>query len=73
MNQLALPNLYLICSRKESQDAFEKFFSLLEYTIDRGSAIPEGDTIGGDENEKIPVRYVKCPAGGEELVWQVEF
>jgi len=73
MNQLALPNLYLICSRKESQDAFEKFFSLLEYTIDRGSAIPEGDTIGSDENEKIPVRYVKCPAGGKELVWQVEF
>lgn len=71
MSQFALPDLYLICKKEDRGEALEMFYDLLTYQIKRGSALPEGDTIGRGEDQRIPVAYVESPAGTGEAVWKV--
>lgn len=73
MEQLALPDLYLICDSDEAGSYFERVFDLLSYIAVRGEAIPAGDTIGSTDKEKILVEYVKSPADSEKIVWKVVF
>ncbi|MEM1443381.1 MAG: DUF4261 domain-containing protein [Verrucomicrobiota bacterium] len=72
MKQFALPDLYLISQPGEAGEALGRCYDLLAYVISRGEPIPEGDTIGADETEKIPVNYTKSPADNGEIVWKVE-
>ena len=73
MNQLGLPDLYLVCNTDEAGSYFERFFDLLAYIADRGEAIPSGDTIGATEDDRILVEYVKSPADNEKVVWKITF
>ncbi|MBD5782327.1 DUF4261 domain-containing protein [Pelagicoccus sp. NFK12] len=72
MNQLGLPELYLVFPQDETSVAVERFFDLLSYVAQRGEAIPAGDTIGASESQRIPVRYVKSPAGDKTTVWKID-
>lgn len=72
MHQLALPNLYLTCKIEEASEAMGRFYDLLAYVADRGEAIPNGDTIGISEEEKIKVEYCKSPADKKEVVMKVD-
>jgi hypothetical protein len=72
MNQLGLPDLYLVFRKEQPSDALERFYDLLAYLAKRGEAIPAGDTIGATAEERIPVRYVKSPADARATVWRVE-
>lgn len=72
MNQLGLPDLYLVFRKEQPSDALERFYDLLAYLAKRGEAIPAGDTIGATAEERIPVRYVKSPADAQATVWRVE-
>jgi len=73
MGQLALPDLYFVCDLQQAGDAMGRFFDLLAYVASRGEAIPDGDTIGASEQERIPVKYVQSPADSSKVVWRVEF
>ena len=70
MKQLDLPDLWLIAP-KESQP-LPWLFDLLSYVANRGEALPDGDTIGRTEEEKIPVRYVKSPVDESTTVCRIE-
>lgn len=72
MNQLALPDLYLICDARAAGEAMGRMFDLLAYIASRREAIPAGDTIGATAEEKIRVHYVKSPADPKQIVWKVE-
>lgn len=73
MSQLNLPDLLCVGSSAELGDLMERFFSLLAYVAGRGAPIPDGDTIGASEQERIPVNYVPSPIDPESSVWRVEF
>jgi hypothetical protein len=73
MQQLDLPDLLLVVPKSTSGgDAFATFFDLLTYVAKRGSAPPEGDTVGRTAEERWPVRYVPSPIDAKEKVWRVE-
>ena len=61
MKQLNLPDLLLIAPKSAGNSALEPFFTFLAYVADRGEPLPEGDTIGRSETEKLPVQYVPSP------------
>lgn len=73
MNQLGLPDLYLVCNASEGGTYIGRFFDLLAYIADRGEAIPAGDTIGATEDERILVEYVKSPADNKKAVLKIKF
>lgn len=72
MSQLGLPDLCLSAPREMGGDALGMFFDLLAYIADRGEAIPAGDTIGGSEDQRIPVRYIKSPARDGSIVCAID-
>jgi hypothetical protein len=73
MSQLALPDLELTVPRSsDSGDAVDLLFDFLNYTITRGAAIPEGDTVGRSAEERLKVRYVRSPVDPEKKVWRVD-
>lgn len=70
MKQLELPDLWLIAPRES--EPLEWFFNLLSYVASEGEPIPDGDTIGRTEDEKIPVRYVPSPIDDTTKVARIE-
>lgn len=70
MRQLALPDL-LLRSPTIGGEALGFFFDLLAYVVNRGKKLPEGDTVGRDEKEKLKVKYVKSPIDPKARVWSV--
>jgi hypothetical protein len=72
MHQLDLPDLLLIAPRSAGGEALETFFDLLAYVAERGSALPDGDTVGRNPGERLPVLYVPSPVDANTKVWRVE-
>jgi hypothetical protein len=61
MGQLELPDLLLVAPAAMGNEALGFFFDLLAYVAARGTKIPEGETVGRDESEKLTVHYVPSP------------
>lgn len=61
MGQLDLPDLLLVTPASMGNEALGFFFDLLAYVASRGTRIPEGETVGRDETEKLTVHYVPSP------------
>jgi hypothetical protein len=72
MKQLGLPDLLLTAPKANTGTAFETFFDLLAYVADLGKPLPDGDTVGRSDNERLPVRYVPSPIKPSERVWRVD-
>jgi len=72
MNAFGLPDLLLVVPRAQADEAVQRLFDLLSYAIDRGAALPEGDTVGPSEKERWPVHYVPSPVDPRGKVWRVE-
>lgn len=72
MKQLDLPELLLIAPKSSGNSALEPFFTFLSYVANRGEPVPEGDTIGRSETEKLRVQYVPSPLDRKTKVWRVE-
>lgn len=72
MEQLDLPNLLLVGPRSEANHAVETFFDLLVFAVNRGGPIPDGDTVGRTEEEKLTVDYVPSPIDSSKQVWRVK-
>ncbi|MBE2250802.1 MAG: DUF4261 domain-containing protein [Myxococcus sp.] len=61
MAQLQLPDLLFVATPEGGNAALSFFFDLLAYFAGRGEPIPEGETVGRDEHEKLTVRYAPSP------------
>jgi hypothetical protein len=72
MGQLSLPDLLLLAPQSSGNAALETFFDLLAYLANRGTAIPDGDTIGRTADERLRVHYVSSPVDPGKKVWRVE-
>ena len=72
MDQLNLPDLFLIAPKSAGNSALEAFFNFLTYVANRGKPLPEGDTIGRSATEKLRVQYVPSPLDQKTKVWRVE-
>jgi hypothetical protein len=73
MMQLNLPDLYIIAGSLSPGDAIATMFDLLAYVAERGQPLPEGDTIGRTDDQKIPVHYVPSPRDPAKKVCRVVF
>jgi hypothetical protein len=72
MTQLALPDLLLTAPASEGNAALAMFFDLLGDMVDRGTPLPEGDTVGRSADERLPVHYVPSPTDPAKQVWRVD-
>lgn len=71
--QLNLPDLLLVAPQAtQGADALGTFFDLLGYVAERAKPIPEGNTVGATEDQRLPVRYVPSPIDKSKRVWRVE-
>lgn len=70
MGQLGLPDL-LVVTPKVDSGVVEFFYDLLAYVARRGKKLPEGDSVGRTEKEKLKVRYVPSPVDPKTQVWSV--
>ncbi len=61
MRQFGLPEMMMNAPPTGGNAALAYLFDLASYVIERGTAIPEGDTVGRSERERIPVRYEPSP------------
>ncbi|MBL9110122.1 MAG: DUF4261 domain-containing protein [Myxococcales bacterium] len=60
-NVLGIPDLLVTAPPASGNEALAFAFDMLGYVVDRGSPLPEGDTVGRSASEKITVRYVPSP------------
>jgi hypothetical protein len=73
MEQLGLPDLLLSAQATlPLEEALDFFLNMLAMVVERGKPLPEGDTVGRNENERLPVRYVPSPVDAGKKVWSVE-
>jgi uncharacterized protein DUF4261 len=72
MKQLSLPDLLVIAPAGSASSSVPTFFDLLSYVAERGKPLPEGDTVGRTDEERLPVHYVASPLAGQQKVWRVE-
>ena len=73
MSQLGLRDLELSVPRSlEKEKALERLYALLGYVAVRGAPIAEGDAVGSDATERLPVHHVKSPFDPSKTVWRVE-
>ncbi|MCA8988189.1 MAG: DUF4261 domain-containing protein [Planctomycetaceae bacterium] len=72
MRQLDLPDLLMVVPEHSHDDPIGMMFDLLCYIIDRGEAIPAGETVGRSEDQKLTVEYVPSPIEGDPEVWRVD-
>lgn len=70
MKQLGLPDLLLSTAKVEGE-VFEFFYDLLAYAARRGKPLPEGDSVGRTEKERLKVRYAPSPVDPGGRVWTV--
>jgi hypothetical protein len=72
MSQLDLPDLLLVAPSGGGNQALNFAFDLLGYVISQGSPLPEGETVGRSEDEKLPIAYVPSPLDANTRVMKVE-
>jgi hypothetical protein len=69
-SNFGLPELWLRTPQGPSDVEF--FFDLLQLEAERGTPIPEGDTVGRNAQQKLPVHYRPSPIAGDPVVWTVD-
>lgn len=72
IGHLGLPDVLMTAGKTSSADTMAFLFDLLLYVGKRGKALPEGDTVGRDDSERLPVHYVPSPIDAGAQVMKVE-
>lgn len=72
MEQFELPNLLLLAGESSEGEALAFMYDLLGYVARRGEALPEGDTVGWTDDQRLPVRYVESPVDPHKRVFCIE-
>lgn len=60
-------------TKQNPRDIFSFMYNTIAYLLDNGPVIKDGDTIGGDENQRIIVRYDTSLWDAAEKVMVVEW
>lgn len=71
--QLGIMDLRVTAPVKGLGGTIASAYDLLAYATRRGSAVPDGDTVGRDEVERLEVRWEPSPADPKVKVWRVDF
>jgi hypothetical protein len=72
MKQLDLPDLLLVVPVAKSDEALGMAFDLLGSVVHSGKPVAEGDTVGRNASERMPVHYVRSPVDPKAKVWLVD-
>ncbi len=72
MEQLELPNMLLLVGESSEGEALAFMYDVLGYVAQRGEALPDGDTVGWTDDQRLPVRYVESPVDPEKKVFCIE-
>jgi hypothetical protein len=70
--QLGIMELRLTAPRKDLARAIGFFFDALAYAAKRGTAVPEGDTLGSTAEQRLKVWYESSPLNPNERVWRID-
>jgi hypothetical protein len=73
MDRFQLPDMLLAATPAKATEALGFLFDLLEYAVERGVAIADGETVGRTADEKLLVTYVPSPIDPESRVASFEF
>jgi hypothetical protein len=72
MEALGQPNLRVTAPKEKASEATQMLFDLLTYAAGRGAAVPEGETVGRDAQQILPVHYEPSPVESGKQVWRVD-
>jgi hypothetical protein len=72
MKQLDLPDLLLFVPDARRDELLGTAFDLLGGAVRAGKAVAEGDTVGRNASERLPVHYVRSPIDPKAKVWLVD-
>jgi len=72
LQQLGLKEFEVVGSGEDLGSLLSRVLDLASYVADRGRDIPDGDTIGQDEDERLEVRYAPSPVDPSQTVCRVE-
>jgi Domain of unknown function (DUF4261) len=68
LRQFELPELMIRAKAHQGNEALAYLFDLAEYIVQRGEALPDGDTVGRTAKEKMRVRYEASPLTATEKI-----
>jgi hypothetical protein len=71
--QLGMMEMRVSAPQRDLVEYVDAMFGFLAYAARRGSAVPEGDTIGRSAGEHLKVRYERSPVDPKQKVWRVDF
>ena len=72
LRQFQILELMLTAPEENATKAVGFMLELFGYCAARGAAIPDGDTVGQDETQRLRVRYVPSPIDDKAQVWRVD-
>lgn len=72
MGQFELMDLMVTAPVGKGELALTRLIQMLSYSLERGSVIPDGDTVGGSMDERIPVRHEQSPVDPEAKIWRFD-
>ena len=72
MTQFDLPDMLVLADARGGSDALGFLMDIQSYVLRRGTALPDADTVGRSEQERIQVRYVPSPAEPSVQVVQLD-
>ena len=73
MAQFGLMDLLVTGPFDMGQDLLMSMFQALQYSLNRGQDIPEGDTIGGSSDDRLVVKYEQSPIDPEATIWRIDY
>ena len=72
-DQLGLMELRVTAPLRSGEASVLRMFDFLAYAARRGAALPDGDTIGRDANERLKVRHERSAGDPKQKVWRIDF
>lgn len=72
MEQFGLMDALVTGPVQNANDLLMFMMDMLRYCIERGSAIPHGDTVGRTNQERLKVKHVPSPIDATRKVWSVD-
>ena len=73
MKQFGLMEIEVDHCRMNLQELFEFVSNLAHYLIQSGPVIADGNTVGGNEEERILVRHRSSMIDQREMVYKIVF
>jgi hypothetical protein len=71
LSQFGLPDIVVVGTNQQAGEAISLVFNLAAYVVRRGEPIPEDNTLGWTEDEKLNVRYVASPMNPKTKVARI--